>query len=131
MPNSCCQQLCQQLCQHVMTFHLPSCRVVDPLGLCSKTKVFLKFFHVDELDHMLIECHRKATILQKTTRGFKARRAHRALLEKAKQQEAEAKHFLSRGSELVERYVVMMRTMTEFDLKIRHGKRQSKAMARK
>ena len=83
--------------------------------------MFLKFFHVDELDHLLIECHRKATTLQKIVRGFRARLAHRALLEKAKVQQAEAKHFLTRGCELVERYVVIMRNMTEFDLKMRFG----------
>lgn len=37
--------------------------------LIGKTKVFLKYFHIDQLEHILAEYRKKAVVVQKVARG--------------------------------------------------------------
>jgi len=61
-----------------------------------KTKVFLKYWHVDKLNELLERVHKAAAILQKIARGFVQRRKFRVLLAAKREQEKRVAEFLSK-----------------------------------
>eukprot|EP00118_Oscarella_pearsei_P013166 m.102239 g.102239 ORF g.102239 m.102239 type:complete len:1092 (+) comp37156_c0_seq8:188-3463(+) len=76
-----------------------SCRVIlEGTALknwqIGKTKVFLKYWHVEKLTDLLEKVHKAATMLQKIARGFLAKRKFRKLLAEAASQRSVVAEFL-------------------------------------
>ncbi|EGD76304.1 hypothetical protein PTSG_01006 [Salpingoeca rosetta] len=90
--------------------------------LMGKTRVFLKYFHVDELDELLIEHHRKAIVMQKVLRGFSARVAFAKLKKRAEEQKKELSKFMERIGTVAERMYTTQRAMCEYDVKVKHDR---------
>lgn len=78
-----------------------------------KTKVFLKYWHVDRLAELLEKVHQAATMLQKIARGFVQKRKFKILLAAKREQERKVAELLSRltrgGDQLYARLKVLNR----------------------
>eukprot|EP00043_Microstomoeca_roanoka_P018744 m.203791 g.203791 ORF g.203791 m.203791 type:complete len:1711 (+) comp16879_c5_seq2:337-5469(+) len=88
--------------------------------LMGKTKVFLKYYHVDELDALLVEHHKKAIVLQKVLRGFCSRSTYSRLKKRAEEQQKEVAKLLERLHTIGGRIHVALQAMCEYDVKVRH-----------
>eukprot|EP00050_Salpingoeca_kvevrii_P001276 m.166339 g.166339 ORF g.166339 m.166339 type:complete len:982 (-) comp10335_c1_seq30:597-3542(-) len=74
-------------------------RILQTVGisdfLTGRTKLFLRYYHFDQLEYHLMERQRQAEVLQKCIRGYKARLAFRALKTRAAQQREMVTRFLT------------------------------------
>eukprot|EP00050_Salpingoeca_kvevrii_P001270 m.166238 g.166238 ORF g.166238 m.166238 type:complete len:1675 (-) comp10335_c1_seq23:238-5262(-) len=101
-------------------------------ALLGKTKVFLKYFQVEELDSILLMHHRMAAVLQQVSRGGIARKHHRKLVEEAKKQKEEAEKFVRTVSSNITSLYDRQKSIVAQDLKMQRERREQAAeMARK
>eukprot|EP00051_Salpingoeca_urceolata_P023875 m.411732 g.411732 ORF g.411732 m.411732 type:complete len:1663 (-) comp20165_c1_seq2:63-5051(-) len=85
--------------------------------LAGKTKIFLKYYHLEQLDGLLLEHHRKAAMLQGVMRGFAARLEYAALKEQAAKQKAAVLDFIKSGETQGGNAFRAVRALRDYDMK--------------
>eukprot|EP00117_Sycon_ciliatum_P037106 scpid24935/ scgid27816/ Myosin-IIIa len=95
-----------------------------------KTKVFLKYFHIDQLTDKLERIHKAATMWQKVLRGHVDRRRVKKLREKAKQEKQQVADFLVQLPSNLVNTSKRMQAIMAADFKRPHDYFKAKAKAK-
>lgn len=94
-------------------------RILDDAGVkgwvMGKTKVFMKYHHLDQLEDRLRLLREKALVIQKWTRGFLVRKWTQALLAESRRQRDEAKVQLQQLQSLSASAATLFKTLAEED----------------
>ena len=119
-----------------LRYDWPTCEKILEAGriegaLMGRTKVFLKYYHVDQLEQQLALYQRMAILFQSLARGYLARARHAKLVKAAARQREEAARFCDRLETLGMRVSTAVTRLRDYDNKMRDDVEMRKEQARR